>query len=89
MFVLSYVCSGRRLHDAFERIPLGFHPDMEIVPENFLGDVAHDLPDRFLAGAVLCKLSDQRMTMVVPPARHLRILPNVLPRRLDRGLRAG
>jgi hypothetical protein len=58
---------------------------MKVVPEYLLGDMTDDLPNGFLTSSALGQLRNQRVAMVVPPACHIRSLPNVLPRSLDGG----
>jgi hypothetical protein len=82
-FSLWLVGPVRWDHDTFQSVPLRLHSHMKIVPQDLLRDVTDDLPDRLLPSSALSQLRDERVTMVVPPACDLRILSNVLPRRLE------
>ncbi|MGA3050076.1 MAG: hypothetical protein ABSD67_25965, partial [Terracidiphilus sp.] len=70
-------------YDTLKRLSFCFHPDMEIVSEDFFRDVPDNLADRLFSGSILGKLGDQRMAMVMPTACDVGIFPNVLPSCLD------
>jgi len=62
---------------------------MEVVPEDLLRYMAHDLPDSFFSGSGFCELRNKSVAMVVPATGHLRVLPDILPGGLERRDRPG
>jgi len=54
-----------------------------VVLEHVPRDVSGDIHDRLLSSAALRKISDERMTVIVPAARHLGVPSHRIPCRLE------
>jgi hypothetical protein len=82
-------CSFRGLprracfNQRFEGVAFRFHANVAVVLEHVARDVSRDIHDRLLTSAALCKIGDERMTMVVPAARHLGVPSHRIPSRLE------
>jgi hypothetical protein len=70
--------------DFVEREPFRFHPDVGVPRKHGAGDVPGDAHDYLVACTRLSQLRDQRVAVVMPPARYPGLLPDLRPRRLER-----
>ena len=57
---------------------------MAVVLEHVARDVSRDVHDGLLTSAALCKIGDERMSVIVPAARHLGVPPHRIPSSLER-----
>ena len=67
--------------DVFQRLPLGLGPGVAVAREHGARDVPGDAHDHLGAGARLCELRDQGVTVIVPPSNDLRVVADLRPRR--------
>lgn len=83
--ILCLACEavGLFLDDRFERRPHRLHANMAVVAEHTLRDMAGNVHDGLIAGAAFREVRDEGVAIVVPPAGHLGVLPDIAPGRLE------
>ena len=59
------------LDDRFKRRTLCFHPNMTVMAEHALRDMAGDVHDGLIARTTFRKIRDERVPVVVPASRDL------------------